>query len=145
MRVVLDSNILARAAHNPVGPAGEIVERLKDPGHVLILSVFILDELDRVLRYPRLKQLHGLTDQEIDEYVQALADAALVIPITSPVDRIVLSDPDDDAVISTAEAGQAGILCTLDRHLHKRSVLEYCHAKGIEVLDDLELLRRLRV
>ena len=65
MRVVLDSNILARAAHNPAGPAGELLNRLCTAEHVLIVSPFILDELDRVLRYPRLRPLHGLSDNAI--------------------------------------------------------------------------------
>lgn len=144
MRVVLDTNILARASYSPTGPAGECLQRLRDPAHVLVLSAFILDELDRVLRYPRLQRLHGLTDQEIDDYVRDVADAALVVPINAAVSGVVASDPDDDPVVATAEGGNADVICTLDRHLHHSDVVDYCNQHAIEVLTDVELLTRLR-
>lgn len=143
MRVVLDTNILARAAHNPTGPAGEALEFLGKPEHVLILSSFILDELDRVLRYPRLRQLHGLDETEIEKYVQSLADAALVVQITTAAGTVA-ADPDDDPIVATAEAGKADVLCTLDRHLHRPDVVDYCRHQAVDVLTDVELLQRLR-
>ena len=54
MRVVVDSNVLARAVHSVGGPAEEVVRQLKKPSHALLVSAFILDELRRVLRYPLL-------------------------------------------------------------------------------------------
>lgn len=144
MRVVLDTNILARASHSATGPAEETLERLKAPEHVLVLSSFILDELERVLRYPRLRQLHGMNDREIDEFVRDLADAALVVPLTAVPTAAVSSDPDDDPVVETAVAGNADVLCTLDRHLHHSDVTDYCRQHAIEVLSDVETLQRLR-
>jgi hypothetical protein len=38
----------------------------------------------------------------------------------------------------------AAFLCTLDRHLRTPSVVNYCAAHGIEVISDVDLLRRLR-
>lgn len=144
MRAVLDTNVLARASYRSTGPAGESLERLKEPDHVLVLSSFILDELDRILRYPRMRSLHGFDDDEIEDFVQNLADAALVVPIAGAITGVVGTDPDDDAVIATAEAGNADVLCTLDRHLRHSDVVDYCRQKGIEVLTDVELVHRLR-
>jgi len=52
MRVVLDTNILARSAYSFSGPAAEALDLLGKPGHTLIASPYLLDELGRVLRYP---------------------------------------------------------------------------------------------
>lgn len=144
MRVVLDTNILARASYSSTGPAAESLEHLKKPEHVLILSSFILDELDRVLQYPRLQKLHGLDDKGIDEYIHDLSAASLVVQIQMAATGIVANDPDDDLVIATAEAGNADVLCTLDRHLRQSDVIDYCRQKAIEVLTDVELLQHLR-
>jgi uncharacterized protein len=144
MRVVLDSNILARAAHNPAGPAGELLLRLQAAKHVLIVSPFILDELDRVLRYPRLRTLHGLSDTEIADFVENIGAASFVVatPPNPPV--VVAVDPDDDLVIATAVAGQADVLCTLDRHLRSATFTGHCRSYDIEVMTDVELLASLK-
>ena len=78
MRVVLDTNILARSAYSVARPAAEVLDRLGRPGHTLIASPFLLDEVGRVLRYPRLQRLHGLRSVEIDRFVTDVAAACLL-------------------------------------------------------------------
>jgi len=58
MRVVLDTNILARSSYRLEGPAAEVLERVTAPPHVLILSAASLEELARVLDYPRFRAFH---------------------------------------------------------------------------------------
>jgi putative PIN family toxin of toxin-antitoxin system len=145
MRVVLDTNVLARATRGGTGPAAELLGITGLPPHMLILSPFILSELSRVLRYSRLRKIHGLDDQRIDAYVQSVQSAALLVnPPSAAAASPVSTDPDDDPVIGTAIAGTAETLCTNDRHLHQPNVKAHCAAHGIQVLTDIELLRRLR-
>lgn len=144
MRIVLDTNVLARAASGPPGLANEVVLASTTADHSLLLSPFLLSELSRVLRYERLRSIHGLSDAEIDHYVTDLqAVAEIVIPTTQPA-AIVADDPDDDPIVATALAGNADVLCTRDRHLLHPDVIAYCRLHGIEVLSDAELLARLR-
>jgi len=143
MRVVLDSNVLARAVRGGTGPAAELLGIVMVPPHTFILSPFLLSELSRVLRYPRMRKLHKLNDAELDTYVQSLQTAALVVnPLSAP--SIVSADPDDDPIVATAVAGPAEVLCTLDRHLRTPAVRAYCAAHGIQILTDVELLQLLR-
>jgi len=145
MRVVLDTNILARSAYSFSGPAAEALDRLGKPGHTLIASPYLLDELGRVLRYPRLQRLHGLTDLEVDRFVANIAAACLLVePVSSVAEGIVASDPDDNPIVAAAIVGKADVLCTLDKHLHHPAVIQYCTNQGIRVLRDTELLRLLR-
>ena len=67
----------------------------------------------------------------------------MTIPLTSQ-GAIVVRDPEDDPIVHTAVAGAADVSCTRDRHLHHTEVTRYCRSRGIEVLDDIELLGRLR-
>jgi putative PIN family toxin of toxin-antitoxin system len=145
MRAVLDSNVLARAVYSAGGPAEEAVRRLTAPPHVLIVSNFILTELGRALRYPRLLRVHGLDDEKIDRAVAALESAASSIEIRGEdVVRVVPHDADDDHVVSAAVLAGADVLCTRNKHFYHEAVLAYCRAHAIEIMDDVQLLGRLR-
>ena len=143
MRVVLDTNVLARAASGPPGLANELVLACTALPHDLVLSPFILSELNRVLHYERLRPIHGLTDAGIDKYLAELQAVSLVVAPRN-VPMIVAFDPDDDAIVATAVAGQADIICTLDRDLKRPDIVAYCRERGIEILSDHELLQRIR-
>src|SRR4030088_3108200 len=85
MRAPLDTNILARATFSRTGPARRVVEELTVPPHELILSEAVLSELDRILRYPRVRDFHGFDDARIEVEVQALrAVAQVVVPSSVP-------------------------------------------------------------
>ena len=142
MRITVDSNVLVRAATSPQGPALRLLDIILG-SHTLVLSRFILDEVERVLMYPRLRFRYGITPAEAARFARALGDVShLVEPsIASPV---VLSDPDDDAVLYTALDGKADILCTLNtKHFGAYLVQSFCNRHGIRVMGDVETLREL--
>lgn len=117
------------------------------PDHVLLLSPFLVSELNRVLRYERLRPIHGLDDAAINQYVLDLvAVSEMVMPADSETAASVnvASDPDDDPVVATALTGKADALCTKDRHLLHPHVVAFCSAHRIDVIGDVELLKRLR-
>ena len=142
MRVVLDTGILVRANAKAKGPAREVLLAIVNGPHELITSAFLLDETERVLRYPRLVARHGLTDEEIRqdiEYFRRISELVDVV-VREPV---VLTDPDDDPVVYTAVDGRADVLCTLDRDLYQPNVVTFCHQHNIAVMSDPELLQLL--
>jgi len=149
MRIVLDTNILIRANAKARGPARELLLLIvNSPQHVLLLSPFLLKELERVFEYDRVRSATKLTNEEVAEYlsyIRAREVSEMVFP--GPPPRIVPSDADDDPVIHTAVVGQAEILCTLNRDFYHASVLEYCRERGVLIGSDvaiLDLLRRRR-
>ncbi len=145
MRIVLDTNVLARAATPRAGLSRALLTRCTQEPHALVLSEFIITELSRVLRYERMRKAHGLDDQGIEGYLADLKSECAAVPLPAePPPAIVTTDPKDDSILATAIAGQAAVLCSLDRHLHQPEAVAYCRAHGIEVLTDVELMRRLR-
>jgi predicted nucleic acid-binding protein len=80
---------------------------------------------------------------DIARYIQALQDFAEGVFPTA-AQAIVIADPADDPVLATAVAGKANVLCTLDRHFTAPSVREFARRHDFELLNDVELLDRLR-
>ncbi len=145
MRVFLDTNVLVRATGQSSGPARRLFLRLLDPPHSIIASNFLLDELRRVLNYPRVQQVHCLAPQDVERYVCDLEAIAQVVNVTGPLPFQVRHDPDDDPIVAAAVFGRADVLCTLDQHLRRPDVFSYCAQFNIRILTDLELLAELRV
>jgi putative PIN family toxin of toxin-antitoxin system len=138
MRVVLDSSILVRAYVSGSGPAAMLIP----PKHSIVISQYILDEVRRVLSYPRIGGRYGVAVEKIDERLSLLVKGGQwIVPTLGP--PIVPADPDDDPVLYTAVSGNAGVICTLDRHFHSPPVLAFCASCGIRVLTDVELLDEL--
>src|SRR5579863_5889220 len=104
MRIVLDTNILVRANAKARGPARELLHIIvASADHTLLLSPFLLEELERVFDYERVRVSSKLTDQEVAEYLgflRASNISEMVFP--GPAPRVVPSDPDDDPVVHTA-------------------------------------------
>ena len=116
IRAVLDTNVLASATIVPQGYAARIVDRWRKRRFVLLISPALLEEIDEVLRYPRLRRRHGWPDERIDRYVRRLKEMATLTP-GQVVVSAVPEDPDDDYLIACALEGQAQYLVTGDQHL----------------------------
>ena len=138
MRIVLDTNVLVRAAANEEGLAGRLLQEISAGLHVLVTSPYVLSEIARVLGYARLQARWRLGEKTVAEFVGRVGDIAEIVLTTTP-DRIVAADPDDDPIVQTAVLGGADVLCTRDRHLLDRAVVAYCAGQGIRVVNDIDL------
>ena len=146
MRIVLDTNIPFRANARANGPARELLQIIvASPDHVLLLSPFLLQELQRVFSYERVRVSSRLTDEEIAEYLGYLrANGVSEVIFLGAAPRIVPSDPDDDPVVHTAVIGRANALCTLNRDFYHPAVRDYCGKRGVLIASDVDILRLLR-
>ena len=144
MRIVFDTNVLARAHQLAHGPARRGLLFVATGSDVLILSQYLLQELRRILAYPRVLKSSGLTARDISEYLDYLARVStLVHPL--PVPEKLMRDPADEPVLGTALAGKADVICTRDADFYTEEVRRFSAACGIQILSDLELLRALRI
>lgn len=109
MRIVIDSSVLVAAIARP-GVCTELVEEVARD-HSLILSEFILAEVERKLR-----EKFGVPASEAAELASGIGrQAELVAP--SSVPETACRDPKDLPVLGTAVAGRAGLLVTVDKDL----------------------------
>jgi putative PIN family toxin of toxin-antitoxin system len=143
VKIVFDTNVLARAHQRAQGPARRALLQTTSGTDTVILSQYLLQELGRILTYPKLLKRSGLSPADIAEYLEYLARVStLVNPV--PVPANLMRDQADEPVLGTALAGHADVICTLDADFFEDKVIAFVATKSIRILSDVELLRALR-
>jgi putative PIN family toxin of toxin-antitoxin system len=143
VRILLDTNLLVRAAITPKGSARAILHLIEESDeHILIISEYLLSEVADVLRRDRIRARWPLTDEEVRSYCQFLSRIGEVVS-AQPLPPII-EDPKDQAIIEAAAAGTAAVICTFDAHFFKAPVLAFCAGRGIRIINDAERLKSLR-
>lgn len=128
---------------------------LHENQQVILRVIELKKEPDESVRRKAREEFHelcreGTENRErqgiaVDEADQSLEEAAASIVVRKEdVAQVVPHDPDDDHVVAAAVVAGADVLCTRNRHLRHEDVVAHCRRYGVEVMDDLELLRRLR-
>jgi putative PIN family toxin of toxin-antitoxin system len=114
VRAVLDPNVIISALLSPTGSPAKVLRAWLDGGYELVVSPLLLEELDRALGYPKLRE--RVTSGEAEELIDLLrhgaewrGDPTDAPPVRSP-------DPGDDYLIALAAASQA-VIVSGDRHL----------------------------
>jgi predicted nucleic acid-binding protein len=74
--IVFDTNVLARAHQLAHGPARRGLLFVATGSDVLILSQYLLQELRRILTYPRLVRNSGLTPLDISGFLRRRRERA---------------------------------------------------------------------
>jgi putative PIN family toxin of toxin-antitoxin system len=121
----------------------ELLTNIVEGEHHLLLSNEMLHELAKVLRYPRLQEFYGLTENLVYNYVKFLRQSSEIV-ILDPLVMAPIRDVNDLIVMQTAIIGEADILCTKDDDFFELRAGEYLLKMGISVLDDITLMHRLR-
>lgn len=139
IRVVLDANIFASALMNPSGtPATVLRSILEKKNYELVLSQPILEELQRILYYPKVRKRIKQSDQEILMFLHALSISGHLVQQRHAYEVLVTEDPDDDIYLIAALEGWAHYLVSGDQHLLKLQKFE--HIKIISASEFLSIL-----
>ncbi|MGH2542017.1 MAG: putative toxin-antitoxin system toxin component, PIN family, partial [Ardenticatenaceae bacterium] len=75
----------------------------------------IVQEVGRILHYPRIQQRYNLPEERIQTFLGNLRKVDMVEP-SHPLE-VVTSDPDDNRYIECAYFGEADYLISGDKHL----------------------------
>jgi putative PIN family toxin of toxin-antitoxin system len=143
VRILLDTAILVRGHGSSKGLARDLLIDIVESDHTLLLSNEMLFELTKVLRYPRMLDLHGLSEERIYDYVVFLREVAEIVT-PDPLLVAPIRDVNDTVVMQTALIGEADVLCTRDRDFFEPPAEAFLRKAGITVLDDIALIQRLR-
>jgi putative PIN family toxin of toxin-antitoxin system len=143
MRVVLDTNVAVRVFTSVASNAAHLWKLLSERRHSLVVSLFLLDELRRVLRYDRIKIIHRQPESAMERFVLEYKQLAELVELPPQEDFSVTRDSNDDLVLLTAAAGRADCLCTGDRDLHTPEAHTFARQFGFLIVTEVELLEVL--
>jgi putative PIN family toxin of toxin-antitoxin system len=143
VKIVFDTNVLARAHQRAQGPARRALLQATTGEHTTIIFQYLLQGLGRILTYPRLLKRSALSARDIAEYVEYLARIATLVD-PAPLPANIFRDQADEPVLGTALAGSAEVVCTLDSHFFDDKVIAFAATKSIRILTDVELLQAVR-
>lgn len=127
IKVVLDSNILISAFFWE-GNERSILRDCREGIYHLVLSDFILEEVDRILQ-----EKFGVEEHLTRSYIREIFRFSEIV-ITKGLIDIIEEDPSDNRILETAVIGKVDFLITGDKHLLK--VKEY---QGIRIVRSSEL------
>ena len=130
MRVAVDTNVLVSAL-GWNGAEAAVMEMVFDCTLELCISVQILSEFYRVVKYPKF----GFTDEEIDGFMGRLLPNVILLNPSKKINAVE-ADPDDDRIIECAVEGKSSYIITGDKHL-----LQLGEYKGIRILKASEFLQ----
>ena len=87
--------------------------------------------------------LHGLSEGRIYDYIGFLREAAEIVH-PNPLLIAPIRDISDTVVMQTAFIGDADVLCTKDQDFFDPPAEPFLRKAGVEFLDDMSLMHRLR-
>lgn len=141
IRVVFDTNVFVSAILTPKSPPAELLELILEGKLRLIISPQIIEEIERVFGYPKIKKLikkRELTPSEIEDAFLKIAKVAVVTPGELSVEAVP-DDPSDNMVLACALEGHANFIISGDRHLTNLKTY-----RGIEIVSPARSLKFLK-
>jgi len=129
--VVIDTNILVSALLNNGKPRILLLKLLDQ--HKVIVSIQMLAEFADVLT----RNKFSVTSTQVEKFISIIVEKAKTVSVDS-ICRVILEDPDDDIVLSTALKGKADYIVTGDKHL--LSLKKYEKIEILKVNQMLEIL-----
>ena len=113
---VLDANVIVSAILTGTGPPSQVLDAWRAERFSLVTAPAILDEIERVLKYPKIAVRHKLPADRIRALVTELAYFSFVTPGRLRLD-VVRDDPADNRYLEAAVEAEAGYIVSGDRLL----------------------------
>jgi putative PIN family toxin of toxin-antitoxin system len=138
-RVVIDTSVVVSALRSRLGAGNAVLRLVANRRLVPLATPPLFLEYEDVLKRPEHRLAHGLTPDEIDEFLAELA--ALVEPVEVHFQwRPQSGDPNDEMVLEAAINGHADALVTYNG----ADFAVVWERFGIRVLSPPELLRKVK-
>lgn len=133
-KIVLDTNVLVSALINPHGKPAQIINYVFENKIRLFTSPSIMEELERVLSYPKLMKRHGLDSGELKEFISDLLSVMSLIE-EEKIIEVIMEDPSDNKYLSCAIDAKVDFIISGDIHL-----LNLGEYEGIRIVTPAQFL-----
>ncbi|MGC2434822.1 MAG: putative toxin-antitoxin system toxin component, PIN family [Desulfobaccales bacterium] len=141
IRAVFDTNVFISALFNPKRPPAQLLELALQGKIRLIVSPQLMEEIDRLLTYPKIKNLlkkRKIAPREVLESLSKILQVAVLTPGELAV-AAISPDPADDMILAAAVEGNADFIISGDKHL-----LNLRNYQGIKMVTPAEFLASLQ-
>lgn len=128
MHVVFDANVFVSAFISTSGTPKQIIELWRAEAFELVISEPILAEIGRVMRYPKIRERHNLSEKALGQLLELLRKEAHVV---DTLEQLSIShDEADNRYIECAISSGAEYLVTGDKK-HLLPIGEY---QGVRII-----------
>jgi putative PIN family toxin of toxin-antitoxin system len=110
-RAVLDTSVIVAALRSRSGASNAVLELVALGKLQALASTALFLEYEEVLHRPENRLATGMSEQDVDDFLAALASAAEAVEVNFRW-RPQLKDPKDEFVLEAAVNGQADALVT---------------------------------
>jgi putative PIN family toxin of toxin-antitoxin system len=112
VRAVIDTNVLLSGLLWR-GPPHAVMEHVRAGAITFVTTVALLEEFAEVIRRPKFQAILARVGVSENQILSELSRLAEIID-PPPLPEAVCRDPDDDAVLAAAAAGQAELIISGD-------------------------------
>ena len=134
---MLDTNVIVRGTIGNSGSPFIILEAWRKGRFILITSQTLIDEVERVFRYPRIQKKYHITEKQVTNVIKNLINYSIATPRNIKL-SVITKDPPDNEVLIAALEGEADYIVTGDADL-----LELKSYKGIKIVLPSEFVELL--
>jgi putative PIN family toxin of toxin-antitoxin system len=128
---VLDTNIWVSAFLNPSGFPARLVKAGRDGHFTVVSSLPLLDELQDVLKRPRIMKIRQYAQTEYETFIACVGAVVQLVPVSGELR--LCRDHDDDIVLETALRGNATYVVSRDEDLTRDlDLTDRLHERGIK-------------
>lgn len=138
LKVVFDTNLYVSSLIKRGGKPDQIIRQIEK--YELFCTEEILEETHRVLRYPRIRRKHKLTEEEIVAHLVYIRSIATMVSHLPRV-NIIKEDPEDNIILACAEKAKVDYIVSGDKHL--KNLKSYKGIKIIPPADFLDIVQTL--
>ena len=135
MRVILDTNIWISGLLLPASNAGKILTEWKKSKFKVVLSLYIVEEIGRVLTYTKIKKRLQWDHSKIQTYLDLLMFFSEMVDVNA-CPAHVDSDPKDSPILAALITSKADFLISGDSDLLNLK-------KDYPILSIIEFLQKL--
>lgn len=113
---VLDTNVFVSGLILPKSIPSRILHLWKTRVFDVVISDPMLEELEAVLWYPKLRKKYALDTFDVGDFIRNTKKRSVYVPVVRKPD-VAIRDPKDLIILASALSGRADYLVTGDKDL----------------------------
>ena len=137
IKIVLDANQFVSALLKPASNSAQLLDLVHAGKIRLLVSKRIIAEIERVIRYPKIKKIHRRSDSNLDAFIIKIIRASQMVSGRLSL-QVIKDDPTDDKYLECAIEGESDYIVSGDKHLKDLNSFQ-----GIPIVSPAEFLKRI--